>query len=754
MHQVSLSRIAKVFAFGLFTGVIGLCAAFLPVGYDLEENLGLGLLFGLRGTRQPPSEVVVVSMDEASAHALKVPDNPDKWPRSLHARLVDRLVSAGASVIAFDVLFHEDKGREEDLLFARSISKAQNVVLCEGVRRERIRVGATDSERPGEVSIERLVLPTATLGAPAVGHAPFPLPKVPVRVSQYWAFKTGTGDMPTLPIVAFQVFHMGLYDEFVRLLRYASPARAATVPTRRELAGETAGIEKAVSEIREIFKQEPATADRMLSRLEGGDAGIERWKVPPLRSLIQMYRGSDSQYLNFYGPPETITTISYHEVLGLGADQALGSLDLRGKAVFVGSSGAALFEQRDGFHTVFSGSSGRDISGVEIAATAFANLVQGAPVRPLSPGTQAAVIFFWGLVIAVSCRLLPMFAAIASGLVLSGVYLVVVEYHFTRSAIWYPVVITLFFQTPVAVFGAVLWKYLDTNRERRNVRKALNYYLPSGVADRLSKSVVDMTAADQHAYGICLSTDAEGYTSLSERMGPAELGAFLNRYYETIFRPIRSRGGIVSDVVGDAALAVWVAPQPEREGREAACAAALEITRGLKAAGGEASDMEVPTRIGLHAGDIMLGNVGAIDHYEYRPVGDIVNTATRVQGLNKHIGTSVLASAEAVKEIRGFLTREVGRFLLAGKSKPLVVHEVICRIEDSCPNTVELRDAFAAGLSAFRSRRWAEALMRFEECCALVPGDGPSHMYRALCEEYEKKPPGEDWEDVIRMERK
>lgn len=753
-QQAALSHIVKALSLGLFTGAAGLCAALLPAGFDLEENIGLGVLFSLRGVRQPPSEVAVVSMDEGSARNLALPDNPEKWPRSYHARLVEQLVHAGAEVIIFDVFFQEEKVRQDDELFAQAIAKARNVVLCEGVKRERVSARTMKGEEAEGASIERLVPPTRLLADAALAHAPFPLPKVPVRVSEYWTFKTEAGDAPTLPIVAFQVFHLGLYDDLVALLRRVDPSRTAKLPHLATAITATERVEKAVGAVRELFRMDPALADRMLDSIERDNAGIERWKGAPLRALIRMYGSPDSEYLNFYGPPETITTIPYHEIVRRGSEGGQSGIDLRGKAVFVGSSGSGFLPQRDAFHTVFSGPSGRDISGVEIAATAFANLVQEMPVRPLSPPALAAVVFFWGLVLGFSCRLSPTLAAILSGLALSAVYLIIAAYHFTKSAVWYPVAITLFFQSPLAMFGAVLWNYLEINKERRNVRRALSYYLPSGVADRLSKNVVDMTAANQQVYGICLCTDAEGYTSLAERMGPGELGAFLNRYYETVFRPIRSRGGMVSDVVGDSALAVWVAPRHDRERREAACAAALDIMRDLRSASGFSPGPPVPTRIGLHAGDIMLGNIGAMDHYEYRPVGDIVNTATRIQGLNKHVGTGVLASADVVEGIDGFLAREVGRFLLAGKSRPLVIYEVMCRIEDADRDKVLLCNTFAAGLSAFRVGRWGEAHIKFRECMDLDPGDGPSLYYAGLCERYEKEPPGEDWDGVIRVDTK
>ena len=87
----------------------------------------------------------------------------------------------------------------------------------------------------------------------------------------------------------------------------------------------------------------------------------------------------------------------------------------------------------------------------------------------------------------------------------------------------------------------------------------------------------------------------------------------------------------------------------------------------------------MPTRIGLHSGRMVLGHVGAMDHYEYRAVGDIVNTAARIEGLNKRFRTRILASDDVLVGLDDFLTRRLGTFVLAGKSKPLVIHELICR---------------------------------------------------------------------------
>ncbi|NNG45717.1 MAG: adenylate/guanylate cyclase domain-containing protein, partial [Deltaproteobacteria bacterium] len=125
------------------------------------------------------------------------------------------------------------------------------------------------------------------------------------------------------------------------------------------------------------------------------------------------------------------------------------------------------------------------------------------------------------------------------------------------------------------------------------------------------------------------------YTSLAESLGPKDLAGFMNRYYEAVFDPIKRHRGMVSNVVGDSMLALWLTVRDDTASMSNACQAALEISGAMREFRKTHEEMALPTRIGLHSGEIVLGNVGAGHHFEYRPVGDIVNTATRIEGLNK-----------------------------------------------------------------------------------------------------------------------
>ncbi len=199
-------RIFKAILLGTLIGIGGLVISFFHFSHEMEENAGLGLLFKLRGIRQASSDVVVVSIDKESSEKLNVSDNPDKWPRSLHARLVEKLAKEGAKVITFDVHFIEPRSSKDDNLFAETVRKARNVVLAEPLKAREVPLSDTGGSYAGEHSIVNIVKPFAPLAQSAVATAPFVLPRIPFKVNQYWTFQTGAGDSPTFPVVAFQLF--------------------------------------------------------------------------------------------------------------------------------------------------------------------------------------------------------------------------------------------------------------------------------------------------------------------------------------------------------------------------------------------------------------------------------------------------------------------------------------------------------------------------------------------------------------------
>ena len=228
----------------------------------------------------------------------------------------------------------------------------------------------------------------------------------------------------------------------------------------------------------------------------------------------------------------------------------------------------------------------------------------------------------------------------------------------------------------------------------------------------------------------------------------------MNNYYEALFKPIKQHGGVVTHIAGDSILAIWVKESLDSALGIQACQAALEIAKAVDQFNQSSDKLKLPTRVGLHSGNIMLGSMGAMDHYEYHPIGDIVNTSERIQGLNKYLGTRILVSEEVIGQPGGFLTRELGKFLLVGKTKPLSIHELLCRMEEVSDLQRKQCAMFAEVLNAFRRRSWEEAMEGFRELIKDLGKDGPSLFYLRLCEQYRKNPPEESWDGVVRMTEK
>jgi serine phosphatase RsbU (regulator of sigma subunit) len=151
-----------------------------------------------------------------------------------------------------------------------------------------------------------------------------------------------------------------------------------------------------------------------------------------------------------------MTTIPFHEALQISDGKIKNKpMDLKGKAVFVGLSEVLLADRKDSFYTVFSKANGIFISGVEIAATAFANILEDSPVRPISMAFHIGVIFLWGLLMGVVCRISTLKIGALVAVLLSIVYLLTAVYLFARNGSWYPIIIPLFVQIPIAFIGAV-----------------------------------------------------------------------------------------------------------------------------------------------------------------------------------------------------------------------------------------------------------------------------------------------------------
>lgn len=746
-----------LFCICMGTGLLGIISSRLPFLSAAEENLGLHILYRMRGPQKPPDDVVVVAIDRDSARSLDLPAAPHKWPRTLHARLLAQLRAQQAAVVCFDLIFYDVQDPTGDRAFAAAIRKAGNVILSQTIDRQTLSVNDHNGAPTAQVNIEKLVSAIPLLADAAAAQAPFPLPKLPVELSQYWRFRPSSGDIPTLPVVTFHMFAKEAFGTFFQLVQKTVSEGSVSLPAVQQGPLSIRQIVEVIAPLFVLFKRKPGLASQMLANLEvSPPPNISAQTLSLVKSLIGAYKPGHSRYLNLYGPPRSITTVSYHRALDpppAGAADT-GQPFWKGKAVFVGQTESDWYKANDGFYTPFTGKSGLDISGVEIAATAFANLLEDKAVFPLESLPYYTLLFGWGILGALIGFHFSTPVSTTGLLLLNGIYLGTAYIHFKSSGIWYPLVVPILVQTPVAFIAGLICKYRKANIERRNIREAFGHYLPDDVVDRLAANLKNLRSGGQVLYGVCLFTDAESYTTLSETMDPEKLTQVMNDYYEAIFKPIKDNDGIILQVVGDSVLAIWTSSEPKNELKAAACRAAIQITEAVRRFSSDADHVSLPTRIGIHAGEILLGNIGALDHFEYRPVGDIVNTASRLEGLNKFLGTRMLTSEEAFSPDNGYLTRPVGQFVFKGKSRPVQVREILSEKKLPRAPHVSTGRIFASGLQWFERGRWDKAEEYFRSVMQIDEHDGPSRFYLKLCRKFRHSPPPGDWDGTVHLQKK
>lgn len=749
-----MDRIWRGLGFGLLFAIAGTALYFSPLGQKIEEEYGLAMLFRIRGPRPPPADVVIVNLDHGPSARLGLPGNFSTWPRSVHAQMIDRLHEYGAGVIVFDVHFVEARMPEDDRAFADSIRRAGNVILFEEIKRE-VDPPAGRGQGVGAIAVDNLVPPLPPFADAALALAPFPIPKRPIRINQTWLFKQSAGEVPTLPVVALRAMASG-HDDYLQALinRYARD-HDGTVPDITLQGAAANSLVASIGTARDLFGRNPGLAAPVLAAI-ARDAALLPAPADRavLQALVQVYAGKDSIHINYYGPPATLPTLSYDDILATqGADITRLRQRLRGKAVFIGAAKTTWSGQKDGFYTVFSRADGLDLSGVEIAATVYSNLIDNTQVEPVSPGIGTALLAVCGLGTCLLCFLLPPLPAALSLVTLVLGFIAATGYGFGRHSLWPPVVIPLALQVPAAYLAAILCHYVSACRERGNIRRALGMYLPDSVVTELTSDLSFIKTGDRMVYGACLLTDAQRYTALSESLAPNDLSRLMNDYYEHLFRPITEWEGQVCNVIGDSMLALWPSAEPQLRPRENACQAALQLITAINGFNRQHPDTPLPTRIGLHYGYLLMGNIGAAGHFEYAPIGDIVNTASRIEGLNKLLGTRILASEAAVEGVTGITTRKLGMFLFEGKSRPITIHEVVVTGEGDGPLQAVVSQVFRRALGDFQQRQWSPAIDGFQHCLALLGDDGPSRFYLQLSRSYLDRPPPADWPGIIQVSK-
>lgn len=294
--------------------------------------------------------------------------------------------------------------------------------------------------------------------------------------------------------------------------------------------------------------------------------------------------------------------------------------------------------------------------------------------------------------------------------------------------------------------------------DKERVKDTFGKYIDPRIVTKLIENQGDQDAISERRPATVFFSDIKGFTGISERLTANAMVNVLNNYFSAVTREIRDQNGIIDKYIGDAVMAFWAEPFSVSDGHAAdGCLAALaqqqalrEFRAGLAEITGLRRDIpEFIVRMGLATGEVVVGTVGSDISKSYTVIGDVVNTASRLEGVNKVFGTGIIVSDETSRLAQHVVeTRELDLITVAGKSEPLRVHELICKVGQLTPEAAELRDIFGAGLTAYRDQEWESAERYFKDCLACQPNDSPSQVFLSRVALLKENPPKHDWAGI------
>jgi adenylate cyclase len=653
------------------------------------------------------------------------------WPREYYGLLLEYLEQAKPRLVAFDYDFSqrdidrlETDGAESDQAFSNAITRAGNVIL--GVNLSWQESG----DQPGDSLLAKHFRPAGNLPAEAFRY-----------------------DRATAPLMLFQegAASLGVTnftaddDGIARRIPLLYPYRGNAIPQFAAACFDVLRTGTRPGSPQTFGQMPPGNSGGMLSlsELAVDDQG---------NKLVYWYgRGGPDGIFHYYSIHALILSAAK---LRQGLPPDVSPQLFRDKLLIVGGSASGLYDFKPTPFTYLE-----QYPGMEIQATLLSNLLNGHDVRTI-PWWLGALI-----TVALSLCIAWLFFRshridLATALVaLAGIlYATCVFFAFSSQSLWLPIVQPIFGLASTYAIAAVV-SYAVEGQQKRMLRKAFNrYFSPDVVADILDHSS-QVELGGKTIEATVFFSDIKDFTSIAETFAPKDLVFFLNNYFTLACDVILRNEAMLDKYIGDAIMAIFGAPIPRPDNAKVACLTALEIQAALTAHHSRPDrDPRMPvfvTRIGLNTGKMVIGNIGSINRQDYTAIGDTVNLASRLEGVNKVYGTKILMSETTYEQAKeAVVTRELDFLRVKGKSIPVRIYELVGVPGDVPAGMTDIIGMFEQGLAQYRKREFSRAATLFQQILTLDPHDGPSGTYVKRCAELEHVPLPEDWDGVYTLTTK
>lgn len=630
-------------------------------------------------------KIKLVLIDQQSLDwAAKESALPWPWMREAYNPVLDFLRKGGAKVIAFDMLYTEPGHVADDDTFGAKIGEKKDFVVATFLSDK-----AAQTERwPDAMPRPAWKFDGALSGWPAPVGASFPIRQVATNA----AMIASVAELPDDDSLYRRVTPFRVFDgQPVPMLGMA--AWLNFQPLEKRVVTEQGGV------------------------LRVGNA---RLPLDEKKRALLRFRGPSGTHQSF-----TAASIIRSQLqLDAGEKPQIDPAVFKDCYVFFGVSAPGLMDLK-------STPAGAAYPGVELHATFLDNLLEDDFLRDTPRAVSIVIVVLLAVAltfITLRCRsgLQTVFAFAASIVVILALGFGAYDRGF-----WWPMIFT-FFSLLVGQIAAVVLNYLTEGKQKRYIQGAFKQYLSGDVVDQLVNNPGALKLGGEKRELTMFFSDLKGFSTFSEILEPQALTALMNDVLSDACDIImEGEGGTLDKFIGDAVVAFWNAPVSQADHAMRAVRSAIKIQRHLTARADElkekAGGIPVIMRIGLNTGEVVVGNMGSRQRFNYTMLGDAANLASRLEGANKAFGTHIMVAEPTWKLLNGEVPgREIGLIRVVGRGAPVKVFEPLGLPGDPFPSELE---GFAKAIQCVREKKWAEAYELFED----IAGDPLSEKYASQC---------------------
>lgn len=676
---------------GLVSSVVVIAVFFIKI--DFLNSLDLKLKdarFRIRGNLEPDGRVFIVAVDSKSIDRL------GRWPwdRKIIAKLIEKLGSVKA--IALDIVFSETSSAESD----RVLSKALN--------RPNIIAGYYFREEPTEIN---------------------PRSYINLRLSRIKILKTSE-NMNTIPVREF-------------------PYAELNIPSIKTAAGffnitpDHDGVYRRLN-LLAIYNGElyPHLALKVIEKflnkplmVEIAPYGVESVKIGNATIPVDE---TGLFTINYYGERGSIKTVSAIDVID-------GKVTLpEDVVVFVGATEIGIADIRaTPFDPV--------MPGVEISATVVSNILKRDYLKYSSwiAVIDIAIIilstlFLSLILLKINRTIISLGIFVGMLVAVYSLNIFIFKKYLLNLSVIYPAI-----SLSLCYLASEAYRNIIVEKRSRFLKKAFSSYVSPELVHIIIKNPDRLRLGGEKRTITVLFSDIREFTTISEFLNPEQLVTLLNNYLDPMTKIVLKHRGMLDKYIGDAIMAVYNAPVDLKEHASDAVLTALEMLKELKSLNEKFATMGFPQiniGIGINTGEAITGNMGTETRFDYTAIGDTVNLASRLEGLNKFYGTKIIISENTFNSLTNkneFFIRQLDLIRVKGKKAPVKIYEVM---EEDSPLISVIKD-FEKALHLYRNFMFKEALKIFTYINEKF-NDQVSLIYGKRCKDYILNPPPSDWDRV------